>query len=225
MTHDELISLVKQPDLVGAEHIAALKELVDMYSYFAPARLFYTKALQISGSVFFETSLKQASIYSANRRWLYYYIHPDRKTSTEPYKKDRSTKSSGDYFDMMSVLESEGGDAKQTLRNLAERLKSARAMVTTKSTKPIKAPAEGLVVAENDISEADGIDIKPIATDYFVENDIEFTEANAKKLILEHKYSAAVEILKVINLNNPKKSVYFADQIRFLEKVIANSKK
>jgi len=31
--------------------------------------------------------------------------------------------------------------------------------------------------------------------------------------------------LRALNLNNPKKSVYFADQIRFLEKVIANSKK
>jgi len=54
---------------------------------------------------------------------------------------------------------------------------------------------------------------------------LEITESNAKKLIIAHKYKDAIEILRALNLNNPKKSVYFADQIRFLEKVIANSKK
>ena len=67
MTHDELIMLVKQPDLVATEHITGLKELVDMYPYFAPARLFYTKALQESDSIFFESNLKTASIYSSNK--------------------------------------------------------------------------------------------------------------------------------------------------------------
>jgi hypothetical protein len=54
---------------------------------------------------------------------------------------------------------------------------------------------------------------------------LDLSECNAKKLIREHKYMEAIEILKLLNLNNPKKSVYFADQIRFLEKVIVNSKK
>ena len=39
------------------------------------------------------------------------------------------------------------------------------------------------------------------------------------------KYEEALVILNELNLNNPKKSIYFADQIRFLEKVIANTKK
>jgi len=55
--------------------------------------------------------------------------------------------------------------------------------------------------------------------------NLEITESNAKKLIAERKYKEAIEILRALNLNNPKKSVYFADQIRFLEKVIVNSKK
>ena len=33
----------------------------------------------------------------------------------------------------------------------------------------------------------------------------------------------ALEIIKRLNLNFPKKNAYFADQIRFLEKLIVNS--
>jgi hypothetical protein len=59
------------------------------------------------------------------------------------------------------------------------------------------------------------------------ENDPEedyFTETLAKIYIKQQRYSKALEIIKKINLKYPKKNVYFADQIRFLEKLIINNK-
>jgi predicted Zn-dependent protease len=58
------------------------------------------------------------------------------------------------------------------------------------------------------------------------ENDPEedyFTETLAKIYIKQQRYSKALEIIKKINLKYPKKNVYFADQIRFLEKLIINN--
>ena len=58
------------------------------------------------------------------------------------------------------------------------------------------------------------------------EKDIEegfYTETLARIYIKQGKYSRALEIIKCLNLNNTKKSVYFADQIRFLEKLIINN--
>ncbi len=52
-----------------------------------------------------------------------------------------------------------------------------------------------------------------------------FTETLARIYIKQGRYDKALEIIQRINLNNPKKSVYFADQIRFLEKLILNNKK
>lgn len=46
------------------------------------------------------------------------------------------------------------------------------------------------------------------------------TESFAKILIKNGNYSRALEIITQISLNNPEKSIYFADQIRFLKKVI-----
>ena len=51
-----------------------------------------------------------------------------------------------------------------------------------------------------------------------------FTEALARIYIKQGNYSKALEIIQQLSLHNPKKNAYFADQIRFLEKLIINNK-
>lgn len=48
------------------------------------------------------------------------------------------------------------------------------------------------------------------------------TEAMARIYIKQGKFDKAIEIIKRISLKYPKKNRYFADQIRFLEKLIIN---
>lgn len=52
-----------------------------------------------------------------------------------------------------------------------------------------------------------------------------FTETLARIYIKQGRYTKALEIIKRLNLNYPKKNAYFADQIRFLEKLIINNNK
>lgn len=56
------------------------------------------------------------------------------------------------------------------------------------------------------------------------EDDSYFTETLAIIYIKQHRYEKALEIIKKLSLNYPKKNAYFADQIRFLEKLIINAK-
>ena len=42
-----------------------------------------------------------------------------------------------------------------------------------------------------------------------------------KILVKNREYEKALQIIELRNLNNPKKNIYFADQIRFLKKLIA----
>ena len=51
-----------------------------------------------------------------------------------------------------------------------------------------------------------------------------FTETLAKIYIKQGRYEKAMEIMRKLNLNYPKKNRYFADQIRFLQKLIINNK-
>jgi len=222
MTHEDFITIVRLPEKVKPEYNSDLKELVDQYPYFVTTRLLYVKSLQQSHSIHFAANLKVASIYCSSRRWFYYFLHPEKMLSTEPYQRTKSGKSSGDYFDMITMIESEGGDTKQSLKNLAERLKSARAMVIAPAVKPVTN-----CITDKESKEKENEILPVISSFNAVQPEIigEISESNAKKLIIAHKYKDAIEILRALNLNNPKKSVYFADQIRFLEKVIANSKK
>ena len=57
------------------------------------------------------------------------------------------------------------------------------------------------------------------------QNDVEeeyFTETLARIYIKQGRYLKALEIIRRLNLIYPKKNSYFADQIRFLEKIIRN---
>ncbi len=51
-------------------------------------------------------------------------------------------------------------------------------------------------------------------------DDSMLSESLAKVYIARGKYSKALEIIESINLNFPEKSIYFADQIRFLRKLV-----
>ncbi len=51
------------------------------------------------------------------------------------------------------------------------------------------------------------------------------TESFARIMIKNGNYSKALEIITELNLKNSEKSIYFADQIRFLRKLIINEQK
>jgi len=225
MTHDEFIAIVRTPEIVKPEYEADLKEMVELYPYFVQARLLSVKILLQSHRIHYASNLSRATIYCTNRRWLYYYLYPDKMLSAEPYQRSKNGKSSGDYFEMINMIELEGGDTKQSLKNLAERLKSARAMVVTPLI--VQKSKKNTIKDNPEIEKTEKQNILSDTSPDQLNLSIvmEISESNAKKLIIDHKYKEAIEILSALNLNNPKKSVYFADQIRFLEKVIANSKK
>jgi hypothetical protein len=56
-------------------------------------------------------------------------------------------------------------------------------------------------------------------------NEGYFTETLARIYIKQGRYSKALEIIQRLSLQYPKKNAYFADQIRFLEKLIINNNK
>lgn len=218
MTTNDLMTLIAHPETVDGRFASDLKELTDRYPYFYQVKLLWLKSLQKSESIHFESLIPSVALYTSDQRWLYFYLYPERKLNQETFVRD--AKFSGSYFDLLDAAEAEGGDARLSLRMIAERLKTSRAMLTseTKTEEPDKQ-------VKNKLQDQTKITVPVI--DYFryeASPDPTTLEEKSKQLIKEKKYRQAIEILNQLNLINPKKSIYFADQIRFLEKIIANSK-
>lgn len=79
-------------------------------------------------------------------------------------------------------------------------------------------------LADDETADNESVQASELADVEEDEEDSSFTETLAKIYIKQQRYSKALEIIKKINLKNPKKNSYFADQIRFLEKLIINAK-
>jgi hypothetical protein len=68
--------------------------------------------------------------------------------------------------------------------------------------------------------------ITPLKHQNKVDAFLQAEEDNLVKMYLKQKkYDKALEIIRKQNLIYPEKSRYFADQIRYLEKLINNTKK
>nr|MBP7472617.1 tetratricopeptide repeat protein [Prevotella sp.] len=98
-------------------------------------------------------------------------------------------------------------------------------------TEPIEVPSENAIEAsyEDEVEESvDEETQKDVCDDDEKENhespDGSFTLTLAKIYIKQGRYEKALEIIQQLNLNYPKKNAYFADQIRFLQKLIINNK-
>ena len=64
-----------------------------------------------------------------------------------------------------------------------------------------------------DVADEDHEDAEPLEDTYF-------TETLARIYLKQRRYDKALEIIRSLYLNFPNKSIYFADQIRYLEKLV-----
>ncbi len=73
--------------------------------------------------------------------------------------------------------------------------------------------------AEEEFAETIDDDTEPIIKPQV---DSSLNESLAKMYIKQQRYDKAYEIIHQLSLNFPKKSIYFADQLRFLQKLMLN---
>ena len=123
-----------------------------------------------------------------------------------------------DYADVLAAQEKEEGgmslDAEDSQDELINKFIAEQTQLGEQAAQvPIASP-----VGEEEKAEiADETIAKPTQNDESM-----LSESLAKMYIARHKYSQALEIFKRLSLKYPEKSIYFADQIRFLAKLVLN---
>ncbi len=249
----DIAQLIKQPDLLDRETLYDLRSLLALYPYYQTARLLLLQNLYLLHDPTFDEELRRAAIYITDRKVIFNLVeaahyqikHAPEKAKVnakkdsenrtislidtflesmpEEGKKDedkcrRKPTPADAAVDYVSyLLETESEEEKKAERNAAPQLKGQNLIdnfINNENGK-IKLKADVEYVPEGAQAGSEGD--KNGDESYF-------TETLAKIYIKQGRYSKALEIIQQLNLNYPKKNAYFADQIRFLEKLILNNK-
>jgi hypothetical protein len=250
----DLTQLIKHPEQMDKETLYDLRSMLALYPYYQSARLLMLQNLYILHDPSFDEELRRAAIYITDRKVIFnlveaaHYQTKVRSTKEEVAStKDKEENGSRTLSLIDTFLDSipaDDSDAKKTKRKPTPAdaaVDYVSYLLETESEdekeETEKAPQmKGQDLIDNFINN-DGGKIKLKEEPEYVpqleekpeneENESDegyFTETLAKIYVKQGRYSKALEIIQRLNLNYPKKNAYFADQIRFLEKLIINNK-
>ena len=242
MNQQRIYEWIRHPEKLDRESLYELRTLLARYPYFHTARLLYLKNLYLLHDISFGEELRRSALYINDRKALFYLVEGDNYTlkalekllpamSTGSLGVDRTlslidaflatvpteeppvnlpTNATTDYasYLMQSVPEVEV--CKNEESSQMELIDSFLEM-KTEAPLTVEEPEKESVYSMEE-SEAD------------LDDESYFTETLAKIYVKQRRYSKALEIIRKLNLKYPKKNAYFADQIRFLEKLIINTK-
>lgn len=146
---------------------------------------------------------------------------------SKPEKKEKPVDPAADYMGYLSQLEAQSGvpyaPGASSPQKAEERdrtqvlLDSVVELGNDWFTRP------ALLQDEKPLPKNSQWETPTVADDVHDVADV-YTETLANICMKQGRYERAIEILSHLNLNNPKKSAYFADKIRFLRKLAIDSK-
>ena len=242
MTSAYLQQWIQHPEALNRDTLYELRTLVARYPYFQTVRLLYLKNLFLLHDITFGEELRRAALYIADRKVLFYLIEGERFTITPSEGKEKSSDLLGLDRTLSLIDAFLAGQPEEEQKDITQLPMD----ITTDYTSYLLTETEEAVPVE-EIPSLKGQDL----IDTFLENNSDepllssqeradepepeekepepedesyFTETLAKIYVKQQRYSKALEIIKKLNLKYPKKNAYFADQIRFLEKLIINTK-
>ncbi|MGI6232428.1 MAG: tetratricopeptide repeat protein [Prevotella sp.] len=248
----DITALIKHPENLDRETLYDLRSLLALYPYYQTARLLLLQNLYLLHDVTFDEELRRAAVYITDRKVLFNLVeamHYQLKREPGTKKETSRSESAGDRTISLidNFLDSIPTDKKQ--ENKPKRKPTPADAAVDYVSYLLETESEdeenndeptpmlkGQELIDNFINNEGGkIQLKeePEFTPRLedaeedsneVEEDGYYTETLAKIYIKQGRYERALEIIHRINLNNPKKNAYFADQIRFLEKLIINNK-
>ena len=238
----DLTQLIKHPEQMNRETLYDLRNLLALHPYYQTARLLMLQNLYLLHDPSFDAELRKASVYFSNRKVLFDLVEaahytlrkePRQASAIEP-DENRTITLINDFLDSIPQEEKpEVADKKRkptpadaTVDYVSYLLETEHQEQEVQAEPTMKGHSliDDFIEKEGGkIKLKDEIDYMPEEGENEPEEGI-FTETLAKIYIKQGRFDKALEIIQRLNLLYPKKNAYFADQIRFLEKLILNNK-
>ena len=235
---------VKHPEKLDRETLYELRTLLARYPYFQTARLLYLKNLYLLHDIGFGEELRRAALYLTDRRVIFSLVESDRY-SLEQFERKESVGDADGLDRTLSLinafLTSLPDKAVSSAEVLPVEVAADYTAYLMRESEEVQAVSEevppmvGQQLIDNFLESSeeqplissmveDEEDENQVVLSVEEEEEGYFTEVLAKIYVKQQRYSKALEIIQKLNLKYPKKNAYFADQIRFLEKLIINAK-
>ena len=240
----ELTELINHPERLDRDTLYELRSMLALNPYFQTARLLMLQNLYLLHDSAFDEELRRAALYITDRKVIFnmveaahYQLRNQPKVNSQEPKGDNSSRTVAliDTF-LDSIPNDEEPKEKKRRPTPADAAIDyvAYLLETENDNKQEDAPqmkGQDLIdtflqqeqgrIMLSELPQEDSGDSQQDEND---DNDEEyFTETLARIYIKQGRYQKALDIISRLSSKYPQKNAYFADQIRFLEKLIINS--
>ena len=239
-----IIDYIRRPDTIDDDAISQLQALIQEHPYFHVARILLLEALYKKHSPIYDETLRRTAILVPNREAIFrlteepHYTHPEERkryddaddaaesrtvslidtfleTQTPALPVSHPIDAAQDYIGYLLQQEKQQGGKRQEVLPM-----NGGGVV-----EDFLENESGRIVLEDNVEiEPEELQTKESEKAQNAEENEILTEIMAGIYIKQGKYENAVKIIRQLSLKYPKKNRYFADQIRFLEKLILNNK-
>ena len=234
---DNLSYYIAHPERLNRDTLYELRLIVGKYPYFDVARLLMLKNLYLLHDIDFGKEMRRAAMYLKSR-WPIFELMAGYGTPCEAelvpddIPVDRTMSLINAFLDTLPAdsfsLEAEGAAAVDYVSAyLKDRNECCEDVPELRGQSLI----DSFLAGDNERITLDlrgdaepSVPVEPVVEETPSETSF-FTETLANIYIKQGKYEKALEIIKRLCLEYPNKNRYFADQIRFLEKIIKHIKK
>ncbi len=244
----DLVELINHPEQMDRDTLYELRSQLALHPYFQTVRLLMLQNLYLLHDPAFDEELRRAAIYITDRRKLFNLVEAahyqlrntaqNQQPAANSTDENRTMALIDTFLDSIPAEEPEEKKAKRrptpkdaTVDYVAYLLESEDNDLNENTPQMqgqdlidhFLQEEQGRILLnelkdEEDTTEAPVIEEEPAEEEYF-------TETLARIYIKQGRYQKALDIIQRLSNNFPEKNAYFADQIRFLEKLIINNNK
>ena len=218
MTRDELYAYLADPKRLTAETLEPIRALYESYPYCAPFAFLYLYNLSLTGDVRYASELRRLSVLLPDRELLFRLVEGDRPAFVAPPAEEPAEADAFDLIDhFLDGVRTSGEDLPEVLHY--EGGGEGGDYFAGEANEPLS--PDGL----SDLLDASPAQSAPAVVPSSEEPAPEelLSETLSKIYIQQQHYDKALRIIRSLSLNYPEKNRFFADQIRFLERLIANN--
>ena len=235
----QVIDYIRQPESLDSQSLEHLRSIVDKYPYYHAARILLLRSLYQMHDPSFDEQLRKAAIYVPARRTLFQMFQapslkpesPTKRTARAEHAEEGSQRTESLIDSFLDTIPQQHHNTPRIVDATVDYMAYLMQMESGAGNSNTPRMAGQDYIDDFLIKNEGRFDLEDLPEEETPHNIPEtkndtgtgvLTEAMARIYIKQGKYDKAIEIIRRISLKYPKKNRYFADQIRFLEKLIIN---